>query len=97
MCAASRCPRPRKPCPVCNFKSGQIILQQPIAPEQMSKLLATGKTDLLEQVHLQPHAPQLQGLLGLGCRLRARSNFEFEASKYPARKTAAATKTQLLA
>lgn len=32
----------------CDFKSGKIILQQPVAREQMSKLLATGKTDLLE-------------------------------------------------
>ena len=32
----------------CDFKSGKIILQQPIAREQMSKLLASGKTDLLE-------------------------------------------------
>jgi DNA topoisomerase-3 len=34
--------------PTCDFKSGKIILQQPVAPEQMTKLLATGKTDLLE-------------------------------------------------
>ena len=32
----------------CDFKSGKIILQQPVAREQMTKLLATGKTDLLE-------------------------------------------------
>jgi DNA topoisomerase III len=32
----------------CDFKSGKIILQQPVAREQMSKLLAGGKTDLLE-------------------------------------------------
>lgn len=32
----------------CDFKSGKIILQQPVAREQMSKLLQTGKTDLLE-------------------------------------------------
>ena len=32
----------------CDFKSGKIILQQPIEAEQMTKLLATGKTDLLE-------------------------------------------------
>ena len=32
----------------CDFKSGKIILQQPVAREQMGKLLATGKTDLLE-------------------------------------------------
>ena len=32
----------------CDFKSGKIILQQPVAREQMSKLLETGKTDLLD-------------------------------------------------
>jgi DNA topoisomerase-3 len=32
----------------CDFKSGKIILQQPIAREQMGKLLATGRTDLME-------------------------------------------------
>ncbi len=32
----------------CDFKSGKIILQQPVAREQMQKLLATGKTDLLD-------------------------------------------------
>ena len=32
----------------CDFKSGKIILQQPVAREQMSKLLVSGKTDLLE-------------------------------------------------
>jgi DNA topoisomerase-3 len=32
----------------CDFKSGKIILQQPVPREQMSKLLQTGKTDLLE-------------------------------------------------
>src|SRR5665213_700074 len=33
---------------ICDFKSGKVILQQPVAREQMSKLLATGRTDLLE-------------------------------------------------
>ena len=31
----------------CTFRSGKVILQQEIAPEQMRKLLAEGKTDLL--------------------------------------------------
>ncbi len=31
----------------CDFRSGRIILQQEILPEQMSKLLVEGKTDLL--------------------------------------------------
>ena len=32
----------------CDFRSGKIILQQEIAPEQMRKLLAEGRTDLLQ-------------------------------------------------
>jgi len=31
----------------CDFRSGKVILQQEIAPEQMRKLLADGKTDIL--------------------------------------------------
>jgi DNA topoisomerase-3 len=33
----------------CDFRSGQIILQRPIEPEQMRKLLTEGKTDLLHR------------------------------------------------
>ncbi|MDB5810553.1 MAG: topoisomerase [Betaproteobacteria bacterium] len=33
----------------CDFRSGKIILQRPIEPEQMQKLLTTGKTDLLHR------------------------------------------------
>ncbi|MEO8312596.1 MAG: topoisomerase C-terminal repeat-containing protein, partial [Caldimonas sp.] len=36
------------PSPICDFKSGKVILQQPVAREQMTKLLATGQTDLLD-------------------------------------------------
>jgi DNA topoisomerase-3 len=31
----------------CDFRSGRMILQQPVEQEQMKKLLATGRTDLL--------------------------------------------------
>ena len=31
----------------CDFRSGRMILQQPVEREQMKKLLATGRTDLL--------------------------------------------------
>lgn len=31
----------------CDFRTGRIILQQPVEREQMQKLLATGRTDLL--------------------------------------------------
>lgn len=33
----------------CDFRSGRIILLQEIAPEQMKKLLAEGRTDLLKE------------------------------------------------
>src|SRR5438045_8951631 len=36
--------RPNK---TCDFRAGKVILQQPVDPEQMTKLLNTGKTDLL--------------------------------------------------
>ena len=32
----------------CDFKSGKIILQQPITREEFAKLLSTGKTSLLD-------------------------------------------------
>ena len=33
----------------CDFRSGKVILQQPVERPQMQKLLATGKTDLLQR------------------------------------------------
>ena len=33
----------------CDFRSGKIILQQPIEHAQMQKMLTTGKTDLLRE------------------------------------------------
>ena len=33
----------------CDFRSGQIILQRPIEPEQMKKLLTEGRTELLHR------------------------------------------------
>ena len=33
----------------CDFRSGKVILQRPIEREQMQKLLATGRTDLLDR------------------------------------------------
>ncbi|MBP8901289.1 MAG: DNA topoisomerase III [Thiobacillaceae bacterium] len=41
------CERSVGPAKSCDFRSGQVILQQPVEPEQMRKLLAEGKTDLL--------------------------------------------------
>jgi DNA topoisomerase-3 len=41
------CEKQTGPTPTCDFRSGKIILQQEISPEQIKKLLADGKTDLL--------------------------------------------------
>ena len=42
------CEKQTGPNPTCDFRTGKIILQQEIAPEQVKKLLAEGKTDLLK-------------------------------------------------
>ncbi len=42
------CERSVGAAPSCDFRSGKIILQQPVSPEQMRKLLETGRTDLLD-------------------------------------------------
>jgi DNA topoisomerase-3 len=41
------CEKALGPGKTCDFRSGRLILQQPIEREQMKKLLATGRTDLL--------------------------------------------------
>jgi DNA topoisomerase-3 len=42
------CERATGPKQTCDFKSGKIILQQPVSNEQMHKLLTGGRTDLLD-------------------------------------------------
>ena len=39
---------PAQAVPSCDFKTGQVILQQAISAEQLGKLLTTGRTDLLD-------------------------------------------------
>ena len=81
----------------CDFKSGRIILQQPVAREQMSKLLATGKTDLLENFVSNKTRRKFKARLAFD-RKDGKVNFEFEpraprspaAGKTAARKKAAA-------
>ncbi len=81
-------PTQAQPTPSCDFKSGQIILQQPIEREQMVKLLATGKTDLLDKfVSMRTRRP-FKAYLAWNAE-EGKVSFEFEPSKYPARKGAA--------
>ncbi|PPE66347.1 DNA topoisomerase III [Caldimonas caldifontis] len=79
----------------CDFKSGKIILQQPVAREQMSKLLATGKTDLLENFVSNKTRRKFKAFL-VWDKKEGKVGFEFEprapkaaAKKAPAKKAAA--------
>ena len=70
------CEKATGPAKSCDFRSGRLILQRPIEPAQMKKLLATGKTDLLQFVSARTRRPfsaflvrQPDGKIG----------FEFEA------------------
>jgi DNA topoisomerase-3 len=85
-----------QPTPSCDFKSGQVILQQPIAREQMSKLLGTGKTDLLDKFVSMRTRRAFKAILAWDAEA-GKVNFEFAPSKFPPRKTSAkpvgATKT----
>jgi DNA topoisomerase-3 len=82
-------PTVEQPTPTCTFKTGQVILQQPIEREQMHKLLETGKTDLLDKfVSMRTRRP-FKAMLAWD-KEADKVNFEFAPSKFPPRKTAAA-------
>jgi len=80
-----------QPTPSCDFKSGTTILQQEIAPEQMRKLLSSGKTDLLDKFVSNKTRRAFKAFLawdpGAG---KVAFEFEPRESKYPPRKTASA-------
>ena len=77
----------------CDFKSGKIILQQPVAREQMSKLLTTGKTELLEGFVSNKTRRKFKARLAYD-KKEGKVSFEFEPraprpGKAPAAKVAA--------
>jgi len=74
----------------CDFKSGKIILQQPVAREQMTKLLAEGKTELLENFVSNKTRRKFKARLAYD-KKEGKVIFEFEprAAKVPAKKAAA--------
>ena len=61
----------------CDFRSGKVILQQEISAEQMTKLLATGKTDLLEGFVSNRNNRKFKAYLARG--EDGKVSFEFEA------------------
>ena len=91
VCAKS-VPTHAQPTPSCDFKSGKIILQQPVERAQFSKLLQTGKTDLLEKFISNRTRRPFKAFLAWNAD-EGKVTFEFEVreSKYSARKTAAKT------
>ena len=73
----------------CDFKTGKIILQQPVPREEVHKLLSTGKTSLLENFVSNKTRRKFKAYLAWDQK-EGRVGFEFEprAAKAPA-KTAA--------
>ncbi|MFA7437190.1 DNA topoisomerase III [Castellaniella sp.] len=84
------CERSVGPDKTCDFRSGKVILQQEISADQMRKLLAEGRTDLLDGfVSSRTHRKfkaylvrQPDGKIG----------FEFEARKTAPKKAASSTR-----
>ncbi|SEB12432.1 DNA topoisomerase III [Variovorax sp. YR216] len=81
-------PTSDQPTPSCDFKTGKIILQQPVDRAQVEKLLATGKTDLLDKFVSMRTRRAFKAFLAWN-KDEGKVTFEFEPreSKFPPRKT----------
>ena len=75
----------------CDFRSGKIILQQTIEREQMEKLLATGRTEILRNFISQRTRRKFSAFLVRGPD--GKVGFEFEPRAPKAGATGSATKT----
>ncbi|QHI98939.1 DNA topoisomerase III [Xylophilus rhododendri] len=84
-------PTAAQPTPSCTFKSGKVILQQPVVREQMRLLLDSGKTQLLDKFVSNKTRRTFKAFLAWDAAA-GKVNFEFEprTSKFPPRKTASA-------
>lgn len=69
----------------CDFRSGRIILQQEILPEQMVKLLGAGKTDLLPGFISQRTRRPFKAFLVRGKDGKISFEFEERKAKVPAK------------
>ena len=83
----------------CDFKTGRVILAQPVDEAQIRKLLATGRTDLLPNFVSNRTKRSFKAFLVWDAK-EGKVGFEFEprgergaAKKVPAKKVAAAKKT----
>ncbi|MCW5223588.1 DNA topoisomerase III [Verminephrobacter aporrectodeae subsp. tuberculatae] len=82
-------PTAAQPTPSCRFKSSTVILQQAVERGQMEKLLATGKTDLLDKFVSQRTRRAFKAHLAWD-KDAGKVGFEFAPSKFPQRKPAVA-------
>lgn len=73
----------------CDFRSGKVILQQEIAAAQMQKLLADGKTDLLDGFVSSRTNRKFKAFLVKQANGKIGFEFEARAEKPGAKKTAA--------
>jgi DNA topoisomerase-3 len=73
----------------CDFRSGRIILQQEILPEQMAKLINEGKTDLLPGFVSQRTRRPFKAFLVKGKDNKISFEFEERKAKAPAKGKAA--------
>ncbi|USX20025.1 DNA topoisomerase III [Oxalobacteraceae bacterium OTU3REALA1] len=81
----------------CDFRSGRIILQQEILPEQMAKLINEGKTDLLPGFVSQRTRRPFKAFLVKGKDNKISFEFEERKAKAPAKGKAAADKAAAVA
>ena len=75
-------PTNAQPTPSCDFKTGRVILQQVIEHDQVKKLLAEGKTDLLEKFVSMRTRRAFKAYLTYDAEA-GKVSFAFEPSKYP--------------
>lgn len=93
------CEKSVGPDKTCDFRTGKVILQQEISPEQINKLLESGKTDLLENFVSSRTNRKFKAYLSVGEGGKVGFEFEPRAAKTPGKKavtktaTKAATKT----
>ncbi len=85
------CEKSVGPDKTCDFRSGKIILQQPVDAAQMQKMLASGKTDLLKEFVSNRTKRKFSAYLVVSA---GKVGFEFEKKvakpKAPAKKKATA-------
>ncbi len=72
----------------CDFRTGKIILQQEISHEQISKLLESGKTDLLENFISSRTNRKFKAYLVVNANGKVGFEFEPRATKKVAKKAA---------